>query len=129
MRMRRCETLRAMEIPFLPEAVFLVLARGPRLTGIAKTGTKSGQTRGHRRAEVPARGRDAGSGKIQAGMGQDFRYAFRNLRRTPLFTVVALVSLALGIGANTAVFTIADQALIRKLPVRHADELVYFTDP
>jgi predicted permease len=62
-------------------------------------------------------------------MLQDVRYAVRNLRRSPLFTIAALVSLALGIGANTAVFTVADQALLRPLPVRHASELLQFTSP
>ncbi len=62
-------------------------------------------------------------------MLQDIRYAFRNLRRTPLFTVVALLSLALGIGANSAIFTIADQVMLRSLPVKHARELVHFTSP
>src|SRR5437763_5859620 len=62
-------------------------------------------------------------------MLQDFLYAVRNLRRTPLFTIVALFSLALGIGANSAVFTIADQVLLRLIPVKHARQLVYFTSP
>jgi predicted permease len=62
-------------------------------------------------------------------MLQDFLYAIRNLRRTPLFTFVALFSLALGIGADSAVFTIADQVLLRLIPVTHAPQLVSFTSP
>ena len=62
-------------------------------------------------------------------MLQDIVYAIRLLRRSPLFTLVALVSLALGIGANSAVFTIADQVLLRPIPVKHARELVAFTNP
>src|SRR5206468_5040565 len=62
-------------------------------------------------------------------MLQDFLYAVPNLRRTPLFTSVALFSLALGIGANSAVFTIADQVLLRLIPVKHARQLVFFTSP
>src|SRR5579872_4995980 len=60
-------------------------------------------------------------------MVQDFRYALRNLWRSPLFSLVALLSLALGIGANSAIFTIADQVLLRMLPVAHARDLVVFT--
>ena len=54
----------------------------------------------------------------------DLRYALRGLRRSPLFASVAILSLALGIGANTAIFTLIDQILLRKLPVRAPDELV-----
>ena len=54
----------------------------------------------------------------------DLRYALRGLRRAPLFSSVAIFSLALGIGANTAIFTLMDQLLLRKLPVRAPEQLV-----
>jgi predicted permease len=54
----------------------------------------------------------------------DLRLALRGLRRNPLFATVAILSLALGIGANTAIFTLIDQVLLRKLPVQAPDELV-----
>lgn len=54
----------------------------------------------------------------------DLRLAIRGLFRSPLFAIVAILSLALGIGANTAIFTLLDQILLRKLPVRSPDELV-----
>src|SRR5436190_19079996 len=54
----------------------------------------------------------------------DLRLALRGLRRSPLFSIVAILSLALGIGANTAIFTLLDQILLRKLPVKAPDELV-----
>ena len=55
---------------------------------------------------------------------KDIRFAVRGLLRSPLFSIVAILSLALGIGANTAIFTLIDQILLRKLPVRAPDELV-----
>src|SRR5436190_6420480 len=54
----------------------------------------------------------------------DLRYALRNLRRSRLFTLVAVASLALGIGANTAIFTLIDQLMLRVLPVRAPEQLV-----
>jgi putative ABC transport system permease protein len=57
---------------------------------------------------------------------RDLKYAFRGLARSPLFTSVALVSIALGIGANTAIFTLVNEVLLRRLPVRNPQELVLF---
>jgi predicted permease len=54
----------------------------------------------------------------------DFRYAFRTLRRMPAFTVVATLTLALGIGATTAMFTLVDEILLRPLPYPNADRIV-----
>ena len=54
----------------------------------------------------------------------DLRLAARSLARAPLFTFVAVVSIALGIGANTAVFTLLDQVALRPLPIQRPDELV-----
>ncbi len=59
----------------------------------------------------------------------DLRFALRSLRRSPLFTLVAVASLALGIGANTAIFTLIDQLMLRLLPVAQpattCDDLVH----
>ena len=57
-------------------------------------------------------------------LSSDLRFAVRGLRRSPLFAIVAILSLALGIGANSAIFTLIDQVLLRKLPVTRPDELV-----
>ena len=54
----------------------------------------------------------------------DVRFALRNLRKTPVFSAVAVLSLALGIGANTAIFTLIDQLMLRLLPVRNPSDLV-----
>jgi predicted permease len=59
-------------------------------------------------------------------MGHDLRFAFRTLARSPLFTAVAVLSLALGIGANTSIFSLLDQVLYRSLPVRDPKALVVF---
>ncbi|HEY3739019.1 MAG TPA: ABC transporter permease [Bryobacteraceae bacterium] len=57
-------------------------------------------------------------------IAQDVRYSLRMLARTPVATVVAVVSLALGIGANTAIFSLMNALLLRSLPIRDAGQLV-----
>src|SRR5262247_4310851 len=63
-------------------------------------------------------------------MGQlirDLQYACRGLLRSPMFTAVALLSIALGSGANTAIFTLVDEVLLRMLPVKNPEQLVLFS--
>ncbi len=60
---------------------------------------------------------------------RDLRYAMRSLKSRPAFTLTVIATLALGIGANTAIFTLVDALLLRPLPVPHPEQLVIVSDP
>jgi putative ABC transport system permease protein len=62
--------------------------------------------------------------KIMQTLGNDLRYGARMLVKKPFFTITAIVTLALGIGANTAIFSVVDAVLLRSLPYHKADALI-----
>ena len=72
--------------------------------------------------------RDARGARWIENTLRDARFTLRTLRRSPAFTIVAVLCLALGIGANTAIFSVMDALMLRTLPVKHPEQLLLFGD-
>ena len=97
-----------------------------RRRGMAETEARAAARRALGGVEqVKERQRDARSFMVLTQLLQDVRYAVRSMRRAPGFAAAAILTLALGIGANTAIFSLFDAVLLKSLPVREPGRLYY----
>ena len=100
-------------------------ARKERAAGVAEEeARRSARARFGGVEQVREECRDVRGLSFLENLARDIRYGARLLRKTPVFTAIAVLSLGIGIGANTAVFTLVDTVMLRMLPVRNPEQLV-----
>src|SRR5215469_11625562 len=101
----------------------------PALAGLAGTESNEQVMSGEERHGVcfsAAQTISPGSEELEHPMIRDLSYGIRTLGRTPGFTLIAVLTIALGIAGNTAIFSAIDEQVLRSLPVPHPEQLVEF---